>query len=116
MRIALVALPTWLLLAAPAFAGDNGEGLVGETDDRIITFFCLGLVVAFAVLVTLLTFLAAGAGAAQGSAQGDRAAQARRLVAQPLSRPGKAATPSGRGREREEGSALAMLAPREASV
>ena len=43
-RLALVALPTWLLLAAPAFAGDNGEGLVGETDDRIITFFCLGLV------------------------------------------------------------------------
>jgi hypothetical protein len=56
-RIALVALPTWLLLAAPAFAGDNGEGLVGETDDRIITFFCLGLVVAFSLLVTLLTFL-----------------------------------------------------------
>jgi hypothetical protein len=56
-RLALVALPTWLLLAAPAFAGDNGEGLVGETDDRIITFFCLGLVVAFSVLVTLLTFL-----------------------------------------------------------
>ena len=56
-RLALVALPTWLLLAAPALAGDNGEGLVGETDDRIITFFCLGLVIAFSVLVTLLTFL-----------------------------------------------------------
>ena len=57
MRIALLVIPTWLLLAAPAFAGDNGEGLVGETDDRIITFFCLGLVIAFSVLVTLLTFL-----------------------------------------------------------
>ena len=57
MRIALVALPTWLLLAAPAFAGDNGEGLVGETDDRIITFTSLGLVVGFSVLVTLLTVL-----------------------------------------------------------
>ena len=57
MRIVLVALPTWLLLAGPAFAGDNGEGVVGATDDRIITFFCLGLVVAFSVLVTLLTFL-----------------------------------------------------------
>jgi hypothetical protein len=56
-RVALVVLPTWLLLAAPAFAGDNGEGLVGETNDRIVTFFCLGLVVAFSVLVTLLTFL-----------------------------------------------------------
>jgi len=50
LRLALVALPTWLLLAAPAFAGDNGEGVVGETDDRIITFFCLGLVIAFSVL------------------------------------------------------------------
>jgi hypothetical protein len=49
-RLALVALPTWLLLAAPAFAGDNGEGVVGETDDRIITFFCLGLVIAFTFL------------------------------------------------------------------
>jgi hypothetical protein len=56
MRIVLIALPTWLLIAAPAFAGDNGEGLVGETDDRIITFFCLGLVVAFPLLITLLTF------------------------------------------------------------
>jgi uncharacterized protein HemY len=53
----LLVLLTWLLTAAPAFAGDNGEGLVGETNDRIITFFCLGLVVAFSVLVTLLTFL-----------------------------------------------------------
>jgi hypothetical protein len=50
-------LAAWLVPAATAFAGDNGEGLVGETDDRIVTFFCLGLVVAFAVLVTLLTLL-----------------------------------------------------------
>jgi hypothetical protein len=57
MRIALLVVPIWLLLAAPAFAGDNGEGLVGETDDRIVTFFCLGLIVAFTVLVTLLTLL-----------------------------------------------------------
>jgi len=47
----------WLLVAAPAFAGDNGEGLVGETDDKIITFFCLGLVIFFTVLVTLLSAL-----------------------------------------------------------
>ena len=50
-------MTSWLLLAAPAFAGDNGEGIVGETDDRIITFFCLGLIVAFSLLVTLLTLL-----------------------------------------------------------
>jgi hypothetical protein len=53
----ILVLGTWLLLAAPAFANDNGEGLVGETDDRIITFFCLGLVVAFPILVALLSWL-----------------------------------------------------------
>jgi hypothetical protein len=40
-------------------ASDNGEGLVGETDDRIITFFSLGVVVFFAVLVVLLSALQA---------------------------------------------------------
>ena len=39
------------------FAADNGEGLVGETDDPIITFFSLGVVVFFAVLVVLLSAL-----------------------------------------------------------
>ena len=40
-----------LVLAAPAFATDNGEGLLGETDDRIVTFFSLGVVVFFALFV-----------------------------------------------------------------
>jgi hypothetical protein len=57
MRVALVTVTSWLLLAAPALAGDNGEGLVGETDDRIITFFCLGLIVAWPILVTVLTLI-----------------------------------------------------------
>ena len=59
-RIALLAsfaLSAWLLYAVPALAQDNGEGLVGETDDTIITFFSLGVVVFFAVLVTLLSWL-----------------------------------------------------------
>ncbi len=43
--------------AAPALASDNGEGLLGETDDRIITIFCLGVVVFFTVVVTLLSLL-----------------------------------------------------------
>jgi hypothetical protein len=53
----VIVLATSLVLAAPAFAGDNGEGLLGETDDRIVTFFCLGVVIAFPILVTLLTLL-----------------------------------------------------------
>jgi hypothetical protein len=46
-----------LLAQITVFAADNGEGLVGETDDRIITFFCLGVVIFFAVLVALLSVL-----------------------------------------------------------
>jgi len=46
-----------LLLAAPAMAGDNGEGLVGETDDKIITFFSLGVVVFFFVVVCLGSYI-----------------------------------------------------------
>jgi hypothetical protein len=44
-----------LALTAPAYAGDNGEGLVGETDDRIVTFSSLGVVVFFALLVIVLS-------------------------------------------------------------
>jgi nitrogen fixation/metabolism regulation signal transduction histidine kinase len=43
-----------LALAAPAFA-KNGEGLVGETNDKVITIFCLGLVIFFTVVVILGT-------------------------------------------------------------
>ena len=53
LRAALVATAAYLLLAAPAFAGDNGEGIWGETDDRVITFFSLG-VVCFFILVTIV--------------------------------------------------------------
>ena len=34
-------------------AADNGEGLLGETDDRIVTFFSLGVVVFFALVVII---------------------------------------------------------------
>jgi hypothetical protein len=55
--LATLALSAWLLYAVPAFAGDNGEGLVGETDDRIITFFSLGLIVFFVLFVSLMSWL-----------------------------------------------------------
>ncbi len=48
-----------LLSELALLASDNGEGLVGETDDRIITFFSLGVVIFFAVLVVLLSALQA---------------------------------------------------------
>ena len=49
-------LASFLLLAGPAFAtngNDNGEGIVGETDDKIITFFSLGVVLFFTFVVIL---------------------------------------------------------------
>ena len=46
-----------LLNEIALFASDNGEGLVGETDDRIVTFFSLGVVVFFALAVILLSAL-----------------------------------------------------------
>ena len=48
---------TMLVLAAPAFAGDNGEGLLGETDDRIVTFFSLGVIVFFTLFVIAMSSL-----------------------------------------------------------
>ena len=55
----LFVLAAWLIPAATAFAGDNGEGLWGETDDKIITFFSLGVVVFFTVFVILASWLQA---------------------------------------------------------
>jgi len=51
------ALLAGLLLASPALAGDNGEGLVGETDDVIVTFFSLGVVLFFFIVVCLGSFI-----------------------------------------------------------
>ena len=55
-----LSIVSLLLLAGPALAtegNDNGEGLVGETDDKIITFFSLGVVVFFVVVVTIGTVI-----------------------------------------------------------
>jgi len=53
----LLVLAAWLIPAATAFAGDNGEGLYGETDDKVVTFFSLGVVIFFALFVILASWL-----------------------------------------------------------
>jgi hypothetical protein len=56
----ILMLALWLIPAAGAFAAtDNGEGLLGETDDRIVTFFSLGVVIFFAVFVIVASWLQA---------------------------------------------------------
>jgi len=52
----IVFLAAWLVPAATAFGGDNGEGLWGETDDKVITFFSLGLVIFFTLFVILASW------------------------------------------------------------
>jgi hypothetical protein len=57
MRLLTATLAVWLTATAPAFAGDNGQGLVGETDDKLITFFSFGVIGFFTLLVIVLTLL-----------------------------------------------------------
>jgi len=53
----VLVLAAWLVPAATAYAGDNGEGLWGETDDKVVTFFSLGVVVFFTVFVIVASWI-----------------------------------------------------------
>jgi hypothetical protein len=65
-----------LVAASPAFAASNdGEGLVGETNDKIVTFVSLGVTVFFVLLVILLTL-------AQSAAERRKEAQKRARLEQ----------------------------------
>jgi hypothetical protein len=60
MRFVPATLFTWLALAATAYAEseparDNGEGFAGETNDKTVTFFSLGVCIFFVLVVTLGT-------------------------------------------------------------
>ena len=62
MRLLPPTLFFWLALAGTAMAqnahepaGDNGEGLAGETTDKVVTFFSLGVAIFFVLVVTLGT-------------------------------------------------------------
>ncbi len=47
-----------LVLAASALADtDNGEGLAGETTDRTVTFFSLGVMVFFPLVALVFTLV-----------------------------------------------------------
>ncbi len=53
----LLAVLTPLALAAPALAHDNGEGLLGETDDKIVTALSLGVLGFFTLVIVLGTVI-----------------------------------------------------------
>ena len=58
LRLFLAPAATLLLslaLAASAFGAKGGEGLYGKTNDKVITNFGYGLMIFFALLVTVLS-------------------------------------------------------------
>ena len=64
MRFLPPTLAIWLTLAATAVAEekpepyrDNGEGYAGETTDKVVTFFSLGVCIFFVLVVTIGTLI-----------------------------------------------------------
>jgi hypothetical protein len=63
MRIVPTTLLIWLATTGAALAaeqepsGDNGEGFAGETTDKVVTFFSLGVLIFFVLVVTLGTII-----------------------------------------------------------
>ncbi len=57
LTLGAFAMAINLYLAVPALAADDGEGLAGETNDKIITFFALGVLLFFTLVVILGTII-----------------------------------------------------------
>ena len=54
VRLIVLTLAAFLLASPVAMAAD-GEGLYGRTDDKVITFFCFGVIIFFALFVILMS-------------------------------------------------------------
>ena len=46
-----------LLLSAPAAMAADGVGLYGRTDDKVVTYFCFGVMIFFATLVIVFSLI-----------------------------------------------------------
>ncbi len=46
-----------MLVLAPAAMAADGVGLAGRADDKLITFFCFGVIAFFAVFVTVASLI-----------------------------------------------------------
>ena len=56
-KTALLTLGILMALTATAFAGDNGQGWYGDIDDKIVTFFGLGLVILFPLVAAIGSYI-----------------------------------------------------------
>lgn len=54
--LSVLALLLLLAVASPAMAAD-GVGLAGRTNDKMITFFCFGVIAFFPLLIITLTII-----------------------------------------------------------
>ena len=60
MRAFYVVLATLALTlsgAAPAFASHAGEGWAGELNDKVITFFSLGVLLFFVLIIVVFSWI-----------------------------------------------------------
>jgi uncharacterized BrkB/YihY/UPF0761 family membrane protein len=60
MRALYVVLGTVALTlagAAPAFASHAGEGWAGELNDKVITFFSLGVLLFFVLIIVVFSWI-----------------------------------------------------------
>jgi hypothetical protein len=55
LLIALTTLAITLATAAPAMASHAGEGWAGELNDKVITFFSLGVMIFFVVVIVVFS-------------------------------------------------------------
>jgi len=54
---ALVPVLAAMLAMAPAAMAENGVGLAGPTDDKMVTFFCFGVIAFFALIPIVLSLI-----------------------------------------------------------
>ena len=56
LGLSVLALLLLMAVAGPALAS-TGEGLAGRTNDKMITFFCFGVIAFFPLLIITLTII-----------------------------------------------------------
>jgi uncharacterized BrkB/YihY/UPF0761 family membrane protein len=57
LKTVALTLALVLSLAAPAMASHAGEGWAGELNDKVITFFSLGVMLFFVVVIVAFSWL-----------------------------------------------------------
>ncbi len=53
----LVSILATMLVLAPVAMAENGVGLAGPTDDKMVTFFCFGVIAFFALIPIVMSLI-----------------------------------------------------------